>query len=74
MWYSQQAEERSAPGYPLGYGVYGGVKLVKVVGNDDDGDEDVGSGGDGGMPKMVDAAGKGFPLDGRESRILLGDN
>ena len=74
MWYSQQAEEGSAPGYPLGYGLYGAVKPVEVVGNDDDGGEDVGSGGDGGTPGMVDAAGKGVPLYGCESRILLGGN
>ena len=67
-------EEGNAPGYPLGYGSYGGVEPVRVVGNDDDGDEDDDSVGDGGPPGAVDKAGKGVPLYGRESKILLGNN
>ena len=44
------------------------------MGNDDDGDEDDDSVGDGGPPGAVDKAGKGVPLYGRESKILLGNN
>ena len=53
-------EEGKATGYPLGYGSYGGIEPVRVVGNDDDGDEDDDSVGDGGPPGAVDKAGKGF--------------
>ena len=31
MWYSQQADEGKAPGYPLGFGQYGGIEPVRVV-------------------------------------------
>jgi hypothetical protein len=73
VWYSQQVEEGNAPGYPLGYGLYGGVEPVRVLGNDDDGDEDDYSGGDGGPPGLVDEVGKGVPLYGRESKVILGN-
>ena len=73
MWYSQQVEEGNAPGYPLGFGWYGGIELVRVVGTDDDGDEDDDSGSDGGLPGMVDKNGKGVPLYGRESKIIVGN-
>ena len=74
MWYSQQVEEGNAPGYPLGFGKYGGIKPVRVMGNDDDGNKDNDSGSDGGPPGTADEAGKGVPLYGRESKILLGNN
>ena len=67
-------EEGSAPGYPLGYGPYGStydIRLVKVVGSNDEGDEEDDSSSDGGL---TDEDGKGVPLYGRESRIILGDN
>ena len=76
MWYSQQVEEGSAPGYPLGYGPYGStyaIRPVKVVGNDDEGDEEDDSSSDGGPTGTVDEDGKGFPLYGCESRMILGD-
>ena len=67
-------EEGNAPGYPLGFlGRYGGVKLVRVMGNGDDGDDNDNSGSDGGLPGTVDEAGKGVPLYGRESKIVLGN-
>ena len=66
-------EEGNAPGYPLGYGPYGSTRLVKVVGTDDDGDEDNDSSSDGGLPGTVDEDGKGVHLYGRESRIILSD-
>ena len=66
-------EEGNAPGYPLGYGPYGSVEPVKVVGDDDEGDDDGDSSSDGGPTGEVDAGGKGVPLYGRESRIVLGD-
>jgi hypothetical protein len=76
VWYSQQVEEGNAPGYPLGYGPYGAtydIRPVKVVGNDDEGDEEDDSSSDGGPTGTVDEDGKGVPLYGRESRIILGD-
>ena len=66
-------EEGNTPGYPLGYGPYGSTRPVKVVGTDDDGDEDNDSSSDGGLPGTVDKDGKGVPLYGRESKIILGD-
>ena len=36
MWYSQQAEEGTALGNPLGFGWCGGIKLVRVVGNEEE--------------------------------------
>jgi hypothetical protein len=36
MWYSQQAEEGKAPGYPLGFGPYRetyDIRPVKIVGS-----------------------------------------
>ena len=68
-------EEGNAPGYPLGYGPYGStydIRPVKVVGNDDEGDEEDDSSSDGGPPGTVDVDGKGVPLYGRESKIILG--
>ena len=66
-------EEGNAPGYPLGYGRYGGHEPVRVVGNGDDGDEDNEGGSDGRPPGTVEEAGKGVPLYGRESKIVLGN-
>ena len=66
-------EEGNALGYLLGYGPYGSTRLVKVVGTDDDCDEDDDSSSDGGPPGTVDKDGKGVPLYGRESKIILGD-
>ena len=69
-------EEGDAPGYPLGYGPCGltyNIRPVKVVGIDDEGDEEDDSSSDGGLTGMVDKDGKGVPLYGRESRIILGD-
>ena len=70
-------EEGNAPGYPLGCGPYWstlyGIRPVKVVGNDDEGDDDDDSSSDGGPTGMVDEDGKGVPLYGRESRVILGD-
>ena len=45
MWYSQQADEGGAPGYPLGYGRYGrSLEPVQVMPNaDEGGGEDSGS-------------------------------
>jgi len=50
-----------------------GIRPVKVVGNDDEGDDDDDSSSDGGPTGMVDEDGKGVPLYGRESRVILGD-
>ncbi len=47
-------EEGNAPSYPLGFGQYGGVKPVRVVGNGDDGDDNGDSGSDGGPPGSMD--------------------
>ena len=66
-------EEGKAPGYPLGFGLYGGVEPVRVVGSDDDGDEDNDSGSDRGLPGTVGKEGKGDPLYGCESKNILGD-
>ena len=64
-------DEGNAPGYPLGYGRYGSTEPVKVVGNageggDDDSSSDVEPSG------TLDDGGKGVPLYGRESKIILG--
>ena len=63
MWYSQQAEEGEAPGYPLGFGPYGetcNIRPVKVVGNEEEedsiGDEEEGVTGD--------RDGRGVPIYG----------
>ena len=61
------------PGYPLGFGRYGGIEPVRVVGNGDDDNEDNDSGSDGGPLGTVDEAGKGVPLYSRESKIILGN-
>ena len=66
-------EEGNAPGYPLEYGPYRLTMPVKVVGTDDDGAEDDDSSSDGGPPGAVGEDGKGVPLYGRESKIILGD-
>ena len=69
-------EEGNAPGYPLGYGPYGAtykIRPVKVVGNDDEGDEEDYSSSDSGLTGTVVEDGKGVPLYGRESKIILGD-
>ena len=66
-------EEGNAPGYPLGYGPYGSVEPVRVVGDDDEGDDDGDSSTDGGPTGNADADGKGVPLYGRESRVIMGD-
>ncbi len=73
MWYSQQADEGKAPGYPMGFGQYRGIEPVRVVGNDDDGDDEDDSGSDGGPPGKVDEDEKGVPLYGRESKVILGN-
>ena len=73
MWYSQQAEEDKAPGNPLGFGRSGGIKLVRVMGNYDEGDDNNDSCSDGGLAGTVDKDGKGVPLYGREPRVILGD-
>ena len=76
MWYSQQVDEGNAPGYPLGYGRYGSsIEPVQVVGNADEGGGDDGgddSGSDVGPSGTADEDGKGVPLYGRESKIVLG--
>ena len=46
---------------------------MRVVGNDDDGDDEDDSGSDGGPPGTVDEDGKGVPLYGRESKVILGN-
>jgi hypothetical protein len=33
VWYSQQADEGKAPGYPMGFGQYRSIEPVRVVGN-----------------------------------------
>ena len=33
VWYSQQADEGNAPGYPMGFGRYRGIELVRVMGD-----------------------------------------
>jgi len=72
VWYSQQVDEGNAPGYPLGYGRYGRfIEPVQVVGNADEGGVDD-SGSDVGPSGTVDEDGKGVPLYGRESKIVLG--
>jgi len=40
LWYSKQAEEGKAPGHPLGFGRYGGLEPIKVVGGEGGGDND----------------------------------
>ena len=71
MWYSHQVDEGNAPGYPLGYGRYWSIELVQVVGNADEGGDDD-SISDVGLSGTVDEDGKGVPLYGRESKIILG--
>ena len=82
-------DKGNAPGYPLGVGRYGEIKPVKVVddGEEDENDEDDeedDSSSEGGLTNeaagmddeegvTVDEDGKGVPLYGRKSRILLGD-
>ena len=66
-------EEGNALGCPLGYGPYGLIGPVKVVGTNDDCDEDDDSSSDGGPPGTVDEDGKGVPLYGRGSGIILGN-
>ena len=65
-------DDGHAPGYPLGYGRYGrSIEPVQVVGNADEGGADD-SGSDVGPSCTVDEDGKGVPLYGRESKIVLG--
>ena len=81
-------DEGNAPGYPLGVGRYGEIKPVKAVDegeedeNDEDDEEDYSS-SEGGLTEeaasvddeegvTVDEDGRGVPLYGRKSRILLG--
>ena len=65
-------DEGNAPGYPLGYGRYGRlIEPVQVVGNADEGGGDD-SGSDVLPSGTVDEDGKGVPLYGRESKIVLG--
>ncbi len=73
MWYSQQADEGNAPGYPMGFGKYRGIEPVRVVGNDDDGDDEDDSSSEGGPPGTVEEDGKGVPLYGCESKVILGN-
>jgi len=40
LWYSKQAEEGNAPGDPLGFGRYGGLEPIQVVGGEGGGDND----------------------------------
>lgn len=40
LWYSKQVEEGNAPGDPLGFGCYGGLEPIKVVGGEGGGDND----------------------------------
>ena len=40
LWYSKQVEEGNAPGDPLGFGRYGGLEPIKVVGGEGGGDND----------------------------------
>ena len=64
VWYSQQVEEGKAPGYPLGYGPYGetyDVRLVKVVGNEEEEDGI----GDEEEEVTVERDRRGVPLYGR---------
>ena len=64
MWYSQQAEEGEALGFPLGSGPYGEAnngRPVKVMGNDEEED----STGDEEEGVAVDRDGWGVPLYGR---------
>ena len=46
---------------------------MRVVGDDDEGDDNDDSSGDGGPTGTADEDGKGVPLYGRESRAILGD-
>ena len=72
MWYSQQVDEGNAPGFPLGYGRYGrSIEPVWVVGDADEGGG-YDSSSDVGPSGTVDEDGKGVPLYGRESKIVLG--
>ena len=59
----------------LSFGVWAirSAKPVQVVGDDDEGDDDGDSSSDGGPTGKVDEDGKGVPLNGRESRIIMGD-
>ena len=72
VWYSQQVDEGNAPGYPLGYGQYRSIEPVRVVvGADESGDG--GSRSGAGPSGMADEEGKGVPLYGRGSTIVLGN-
>ena len=54
----------------MGFGKYRGIEPVRVVGINDDGDDEDDSGSDGGPPGTVDKDGKGVPLYGRESKVI----
>ena len=72
VWYSQQVDESNAPGYPLGYGQYRSIEPVRVVVEAGEIGDD-GSSSDGGPSGTVDADGKGVPLYGRGSTVVLGN-
>ena len=57
--------------FPLGYGWYRSIEPVKVVRNADEGGDDDSS-SDVGPSGTVEEDGKGVPLYGRESKIILG--
>jgi hypothetical protein len=69
-------DEGNAPGYPLGCGRYGSsIEPVQAVGNADEGGGDDGggdSGSDVGPSGTADEGGKGVPLYGRGSKIVMG--
>ena len=65
-------DEGNAPGFPLGHGRYGrSIEPVQVVADADEGGGDD-SGSDVGPSGTVDEDGKGVPLYGRGSMIVLG--
>ena len=64
--------EGNAPGFPLGHGRWlHSIEPVQVVADADEGDGDD-SGSDVGPSGTVDKDGKGVPLYGRGSTIVLG--
>ena len=67
-------DEGNALGYPLGYGQYRSIEPVRaVVDAGEIGDEGDDSSSDGGPSGTADVDGKGVPLYGRGSTVVLGN-
>ena len=72
VWYRQQVDEGNGPGYPLGYGQCRSIESVRVVVDADESGDD-GSSSDVGPSGTADEGGKGVPLYGSGSTIVLGN-